>query len=115
MFNKLLKIFQFKKHPAPNKVFNTAVALSLEWGENWLQPINERLLKIYPFLTRDETEELNEKCKQLQHYALELCAKELEGKLTKDKIEIEIKIQYPNLNQKNIRQVIRQGMYYVRK
>ena len=111
--NKLLKLFSLRA--SEEDVFNTAVKFSLEWGNNWLQSIDERIMKKYKFLSEADAEELNKKCQDLQRFVMALCIKEHNGELSEEELEKQIKKQYPQLKQNNINQLIAQGMYYVRK
>lgn len=46
-------------------ILNQALALSMEWGENWLLPVNERLSKIYPELSDSELTSCNDLCAEV--------------------------------------------------
>lgn len=47
-----------------NDILNQGLAFALEWGEHWLEPIQERLGKVYPHLTTEELDSYNRLCKQ---------------------------------------------------
>lgn len=49
---------------------NVALDMSLEWGEYFLVPVNERILKMYPDLTAEDAECLNRWCDEVKNYAV---------------------------------------------
>ncbi len=100
----------------PTEVFQKAVDLSLEWGEHWLKPINDRIRAIYPNLTEADAEDLNRRCKEIQKYCWDdLCWKEVDGLITQAEIVKAMKEKYPELSDANLERLISQGYYYARK
>jgi hypothetical protein len=98
------------------EIFQKAVELSLEWGKQWLQPINDRIRAIYPSLTEAEADDLDRKCKEIQKYCWDdLCWKELDGLITQAEIVAAMKARYPELSDANLNHLISQGYYYARK
>jgi len=53
----------------PEYLLNVGLNLSMEFGENWLEPINERLSEIYPELTTLELNYCNELCSKINKTA----------------------------------------------
>jgi len=103
------------KPPTEHDIFNVAVRLSLEWGKNWLAPINKRIRKKYSYLTESDAEKLNARCKEIQRFAWDLCEKERDGKMSVGDINKRINEKYPILDSENVSQLVSQNMYYVRK
>ncbi|MCD2424172.1 hypothetical protein LQ567_15435 [Niabella pedocola] len=52
-----------------DEILNQALLLSMEWGENWLQPVNDRLSKIYPELSHRELTWCNSLCTEVNKEA----------------------------------------------
>ena len=52
-----------------NKILNIGLDFSMEFGENWLKPINKRLQNKFPYLTSDELEECNTICNEVNKTA----------------------------------------------
>lgn len=52
-------IFRKHKETTENDIFNIAMDLSLEWGENWLAPVDKRLQKIEPNISHDKAKEID--------------------------------------------------------
>ncbi len=103
-------------NPRSTEIFQKAVELSLEWGKDWLKPINDRICAIYPSLTEAEADELNRTCKEIQKYCWDdLCWKEADGLITQPQIVEAMKPRYPELSDANLNRLISQGYYYARK
>lgn len=51
------------------EIANYGLNLSMEFGEDWLKPINDRLAKQYPELLPTELVHYNELCKKVNVYA----------------------------------------------
>ena len=51
------------------EILNYGLDLSMEFGENWLQPINDRLANKFPNLTSEEINEYNFICKEVNDIA----------------------------------------------
>jgi len=47
------------------KILNVALDLSMEFGENWLRSIEERLSKFYPELSFEELAQCDKICKEV--------------------------------------------------
>ena len=51
------------------EILNYGLQLSMEFGKNWLKPINERLAIKFPDLNRQQQEECNMICKKVHQIA----------------------------------------------
>ncbi len=58
------------------EILNAALKMSLEWGENWLAPIHQRIQKAYPKLSAEEADSLNLWCIEVRKYAFALVEEE---------------------------------------
>lgn len=96
------------------EILNAALAMSLEWGENWLKNINERIRAAYPQLTSEDAEILNRWCAEVRSFAYKVI--EVEYHTPPEKLiepaMPQIKSRYPQLNQENLNHLYSQGMYY---
>lgn len=96
------------------EVLNVALDMSLEWGENWLKDINERILEAYPKLTAEEADNLNRWCVEVRDFAYRLIECEYnppKEKLTEMAIK-QVRRKYPQINEENLAHLYNQGMYY---
>ena len=96
-------------------LLNEGLDLAMEWGKNWLKPIQERLAVHHPELSQDELNEINAICQSTMKfghdYVYNLALKT--GKDTKKSdLELAMQSRYPWVNAKNISHLFSQGMYY---
>lgn len=100
-------------HLAP-EILNAALALSLEWGENFGKPIGARIRAQYPELTADDAAALGTWCAEVKKFAFDAVEEEF------PKIEAgstgtattQISAKYPQLDDENLSRLNSQGMYY---
>src|SRR5687768_99590 len=62
--NIFFKLFA-KQTATESEILNSGLKLAMEFGKNWLQPIQNRLLKKYDFLTTEQLERYNLICKEV--------------------------------------------------
>ena len=94
----------------------------MEWGMNWLQPINQRIAKRFSYLTSDEIEELNTTCRAAMRaghdfiYATLERATDSGETIAEAKLhsafEAHVKGHYEWVSTKNLHHMFGQGMYY---
>jgi len=108
-----------KKTPAAsatrNASLNEGLHLAMEWGEDWLKPIQKRLSKSHPALSEDELNEINTVCQAAMRFGhsavYELALKS--GKDTKqEEFEATMLARYPWVSSNNLSHLFSQGMYY---
>lgn len=90
----------------------------MEFGENWLKPINERLNKKYPQLLPIELEKYNKLCKEVNRFANNFIYnnpvknnEELTF-LPFDEFKKVIQKKYDRINEKNLKRLYSQSCYY---
>lgn len=91
---------------------NAALRLSLEWGENFMAPIQARLRETFPELTPDQADELEKSSRQIQSFAFALYEELYFERMTRPDVEAQIKAKFPFLNDENMTRLYNQGMYY---
>lgn len=97
------------------EILNAGLNLAMEFGENWLQPIQERLSKKYPHLSAEDLVEYNTLCKSAMNFGHEIVYElaEQHGKETKyEKFEPIYIQKYSWVSRKNLSRLFSQGMYY---
>jgi hypothetical protein len=115
-----MKIFA-KKHYTEDEMRNIGLDLSMEFGPNWLKPLQERLSHKIPNLTSAELDSLDRECRSVRdegiqdlHYMLE----EIDPKQPKDKNVVYAEFstnqmqKHPWINKKNMDHLFSQAMYY---
>ena len=97
-----------------HQMLNVALDMSLEWGENWFQPINERIRTAYPELSADDAQTLDDWCVEAREFAYAEVEKwyalEVENKA--DKAMETTRRKYPQINERNLSHLYGQGIYY---
>ena len=96
------------------EILNAALALSLEWGENFGKPIDARIRARYPQLTADDAAALGQWCAEVKTFAFGVVEEEF------PKIQAggagtattQISAKYPQLDDENLSWLNSQGMYY---
>ena len=99
------------------EILNLSLNLALEWGENWLAPIQERLIKEIPTLTLNETNDLNLLAKTVRQdinsfIYKTLDAKGVETEQLKEILSEYVKEKYSWIDQENFSRLFSQGCYY---
>lgn len=100
------------------EIANYGLHLSMEFGENWLKPINERLSKKYQQLLPAELEQYNKLCKEINTYANDF----IYSNPVKNNEEVtflpfedfkqEILKKYTWINEENLKRLYSQSCYY---
>ena len=96
-------------------VLNDGLALAMDWGENWLAPIQNRLAQQHPQLTRSELDELNATCQAAMRFAQETIhtmVRQSGEDVSPDQFAAVFLAQYPWVNSENRDRMFNQGMYY---
>ncbi len=105
----------------PHKTLNYALNLSLEFGENWLVDIQDRLSKKYPELSKTELDYCKQLCEKINKLAHQYVANNpkkigAEIKFTENsKFKEFIKKKYNWINDNNIKKIYSQSCYYAMK
>ena len=97
------------------EVWNVALDLSMEWGENCLSPIEKRLLKRYPKLEKIETERCEGMAKNATKRALKIVnelAKKDGLNVSYDEFKSIHQTEQTWIDEKNMSQMFNQAMYY---
>ncbi|MEH0154115.1 hypothetical protein V6R21_08185 [Limibacter armeniacum] len=118
----MLKWFRSQSSDSREDILNKGYKMSLEFGGNWLKPINERLGKKYPKLSSNELDEFSAICERLRAEAINFINKYLEAKAEGNQQIVEKELQiaftnwaleyYPWLSKSNIKGTVSQGLYF---
>lgn len=122
MLDRFLRFLCLRRPPKldsdEKKIWNYALELAQEWGKEWLQPVQERLFRVYPSKERRQLDELNALAQQAMKRGHDL-AYDLIDKLgikQSEKAWREIyQAEYPWVDERNLRHLISTGSYYARK
>jgi hypothetical protein len=116
MFNwlKLVAGGETKK-PDYSTLLNVGLSFALEFGENWLEPIQARMSAKFPMLAVEELDALNTNCQAAMNFGHDLLYSmaESEGSdLNQAKWQSTVSTNYPWINTSNMNHLFSQGMYY---
>jgi hypothetical protein len=116
-----LPVNLFHSHPVdgdyefPVEMMNHALALATEWGDNFRQPINERMRLKYPDLTEDEIAKLKKLADEAESYILSLADDEVAGKISESDIVPMAREKYPWVGEQQLYRIKNYGMFWARK
>ena len=103
------------------EILNVALDMSMEFGENWLKPINERIHKKYPDISSKDLEKLNSLCKNVNQFANNYVYKSglvINGEIKFvdfNQFKIDILLKYDWMSENNLNRLYSQSCYYARK
>jgi hypothetical protein len=98
-----------------DELLNEGLSLAMEWGENWLKPIQERLALRRPALSQSELDEINAICQaamKFGHDSVYDLALKSGSKTKLEDFEPVMRARYPWANSENLSHLFSQGMYY---
>ncbi|MCO4294088.1 hypothetical protein NF867_14590 [Solitalea sp. MAHUQ-68] len=103
-------------------ILNDGLKLAMEFGKNWLQPIQDRLKKKYRFLTLQELNDYDTICRQAMHKGHDFVYNTLtelydvnqtiSNNELKEKLKKTLLDQYPWINTSNLEALFSQSCYY---
>lgn len=96
-------------------LLNIALELKTAWGENFNQPIDERILHKCPTLTSAEINELDKIAAAAESFIYNLAEQELEGEISESEITVKARLEFYWINNANLFRLKNVGMYYARK
>ncbi|MCQ6959774.1 hypothetical protein [Mucilaginibacter aquariorum] len=119
--NFLSKLF-VKKHPTDEEILNKGFSMAMEFGKNFLKPINERLKLKFDFLSDSEVEYYNTTCTEAMKVGHAFIIDSLASKAERNETVngIAFKRQFENdftekfnwVTQSNINCIYSQGLYF---
>lgn len=99
-------------------VKNTGLHLAMEWGPDFLKPIQGRLALRYPELSAAELDEANRICQEAMrfgHSEVEKLAVAHQFNVNKAEFALVMQQAWPWVDASNISGLFNQGMYYAMK
>ena len=111
-----LRIFR-RARPKPTHamLLNEGLALAMDWGENWLAPIQDRLLQLHPRLRRDELDEINAGCQEAMnfgHRTVYAMVREQGADVGPEAFAPALLARHPWVNAENSARLFSQSVYY---
>jgi len=104
-----------KDGPSESEILNVGLAFAMEWGSDWLKPIQERLSKVYPALRGEDLNRVNGICQAAMKYGHALVA----SMANEQGLDVDLATwkaaflqRYPWIDEQNSSHLFSQGMYY---
>lgn len=108
-------IFKRMSADYSDDILNAALALSVEWGENFRKPIGERLLARFADIEPDDMAHIEQVVKDAEYLIYSLGEKELAGEITESEITRFARDKFPWLDAANAARLKNIAMYYARR
>ncbi len=97
------------------ELLNLALEFKTEWGENFKQPIDERILNKFLALTTAEINELAKTAGEAESYIYILAEQEFDGEIFESDIISQVRLKFPWITDSNLFRLKNIGMFYARK
>src|SRR3954463_12087141 len=107
-----------RRRPTRDELLNEGLGLAMDWGENWLAPINVRLGERHPYLSPAELEQVNAVCQGALRLGLETVHAQLHAGARSPSFEEFAPIllaHYLWVDQQTLPRLFQQGIYYAAK
>ncbi|HEX5718619.1 MAG TPA: hypothetical protein VF179_20835 [Thermoanaerobaculia bacterium] len=98
-----------------SQVLNDGLRLAMEWGEYFLRPIQERLSKLYPELSKEQLDEYETICRAAMEYGhgqMYELAEKSDDSTDREEFRLILALRYPWLDPENVAKLFDQGMYH---
>jgi len=107
-----------RRRPSRDALLNEGLGLAMDWGDDWLAPINARMRERHAHLETAELDALNDECQGAMRLGHETVYAGLQGNGTAPTAEALAAIvlaRYPWVNPENLARLLHQGVYYAAK
>ena len=101
--------------PSREALLNDGLELAMNWGENWLAPIQERLHQQHRHLRPEELDELNNVCQDAMKFGHEIgyeLVRERGREAGPDEFASRVLARYSWVSAENAARLFKQSMYY---
>ena len=107
-----------RRDASPDDVRNDGLELAMDWGEQWLAPIQDRLHARHPALTRAELDRVDDECRsamRLGHDTVHGFVRDGRPALLAESLAPLLRAQFPWISDENVLRLFRQSLYYTTK
>jgi hypothetical protein len=101
-----------QKFPRYAEALNQALAFSLEWGENFGQPILARMQRAWPELSIKDIETLEKEAQHLKSVAWKAYEDTFQQSSSDTEAAQRLRAIFPDISAENLSRLASQGMYY---
>jgi hypothetical protein len=120
--NPLSNLLKRNNSPGEAEILNHGIRLAMEFGENWLQPIQNRLAKKFTHLNATELDAYNHICRGAMDSAhshiyntlakLDETSEKIASRELKKNFREYMRNNYTWISGSNLTRLFNQGMYY---
>lgn len=106
----------FPTRVARETLLNDGLALAMDWGDQWLAPIQERLARQHPTLEPHELDELNDACQAAMRFGHETAYRLVAPggtELDASAFAVAVRERFPWIDAANGERLLRQSLYYL--
>jgi hypothetical protein len=107
-----------KRAPSLDEARNDGLALAMDWGEQWLSPIQDRLGRRHRSLDRSALDRINDECQgamRLGHETVHAFVRDGTPPLVAESLTPVLRASFPWISDANVQRLFRQGLYYAAK
>ena len=107
----------FRRRAPREALLNEGLTLAMDWGEDWLSPIDNRLRERHPYLRADELANINDECQHVMRWGHELVHVRLQDAkgVDADDFARRVSERHPWIDQENMARLLTQSTYYAAK
>lgn len=98
-----------------SQVLNDGLRLAMEWGEDFLKPIQKRLSALYPELSQEQLDEYASVCRAAMEYGhgqMYELAERSDEDTVREEFRLIMALRYPWLDPENLAKLFSQGRYH---
>jgi len=116
-----MNLFQFSKEqkPSSESILNVGLKMAMDFGKNWLSPIDERIKEKYQDISIEEARALNDLCKRIMDEANEWVCRTADKypgkKLDREAFATHMLAVDSRINKETLSRLMGQAMYYASK
>ena len=107
-----------KRGLTPAALRNEGLDLAMDWGEQWLSPIQARLRERHPSLSAAELDAIDDDCRgamRLGHETVHAFVRDGTPALTPESLLPIVRAKYPWISDENAQRLFQQSLYYATK
>ena len=114
----LAKLLPKRGVVAADALRDEGLALAMDWGDQWLSPIQARLRERHRSLSPAELDAINGDCQgamRLGHETVHALVREGAAALAPESLGAVVRAQYPWISDENVHRLFQQSLYYAAK
>jgi hypothetical protein len=116
MLRRVKWLARLRRRPRREALLNDGLALAMNWGDQWLAPIQERLQAQHPWLAAAELDDLDAACQaamRLGHETAYRLAAENAQQVDPDAFIRSVRARFAWVDDANAERLLRQSVYYL--